>query len=189
MNSPSIQERVCRIEELAHRARIFLDLWVALQLDTALAPYDKALDEFDDFWRFTRTAHESTFLIRITNLFTRDKRTENFKSLIPDALKAGAISKTVAAACQAKIQALGDLPERVAIVRNNAMAHQHRTLKQNEAFTKAQISLNLMTQYSDAAIDIAVMLKKGIGLEPVMVETKPARTLGELLQFVEQRIS
>lgn len=180
--------RIDRVEELAHRARIFLELWTALNLDTALAPFDKALDEFDDFWRFTRTAHESVFLIRITNLFTRDKRTANFISVIADAEKEGAIGKELAAACRTRIAALGDLPARVAQVRNNAMAHQHRSLKQNEVFTKAQISLNLMKQYSDTAVEVASMLKRGIGGEPIVVQTDPAATLRDLLTFVETRL-
>ena len=188
MKAHSIAERIDRVEELAHRARIFLELWTALNLDTALAPFDEALDEFDDFWRFTRTAHESAFLIRITNLFIRDKRTANFRSVIADAKKAGAITPVLAAACCAKIDALGDLPDRVALIRNNAMAHQHRSLKQNEVFTKAQISLNLMKQYSDTAVEVATMLKRGVGGEPMAVETDPAATLRELLTFVETRL-
>jgi hypothetical protein len=188
MKAHSIAERINRVEELAHRARIFLELWTAMHLDTALEGFDMALDEFDDFWRFTMTAQETAFLIRITNLFVRDKRTANFISVIADAERDGAISAQLAAACRLKIDTLGDLPARVAIVRNNAMAHQHRTLKQNEAFSKAQISLELMKQYSDTAVELASMLKRGIGGEPMVVETNPAATLRELLTFVEARL-
>lgn len=188
MKAQSIAERIERVEELAHRARIFLDLWTALQLDTALEGFDQALDEFDDFWRFTRTAHETAFLIRITNLFVQDKRTANFISLIADAKKAGAISPAVAAGCRAKIDELGDLPSRVAKIRNTAMAHQHRSVKQNEVFSDAKISLNLMKQYSDTAVEVASMLKRGIGGEPIVVETDPGATLRELLTFVETRL-
>lgn len=188
MKAQSITERIERVEELAHRARIFLELWTALHLDTALAPFDEALEEFDDFWRFTRTAHESVFLIRITNLFVRDKRTANFKTVIADAESAGAITPALAAECRAKIDALGDLPARVAHIRNNAMAHQHRSLKQNEVFTTAKVSLNLMKQYSDCAIEVATMLKRGIGGDPIVVETNPAANLRELLTFVETRL-
>ena len=188
MKAPTIQERILRVEELSHRARISLDLWIALNLDTAIAPYDKALDKFDDFWRFTRSAHESEFLIRITNLFIQDKRTANFVSVIADAKKSGAITSSVAAACSIKIAELGDIPERVALVRNKAMAHQHKLLKQNEAFNEAQITLKQMTKYSNVALEISAILKKAIGLEPIVVETQPAKTLKELLQYLEDRL-
>ena len=185
----TIQDRIFRIEELAQRARINLDLWTALQLDTALAGFDEALDEFDDFWRFTRSAHQSMFFIRITNLFVRDKRTENFPCLIDDARKADCITIEEEKSCFLKIDELGDLPKRVAVIRNNAIAHQHRTLKQNETFTKANISLNLMHDYSDTALEVAAMLRNAVGGKPVPVDVKPAKTLKDLLKYLEQKLT
>lgn len=184
----SIDRRVRRIEELSFRARIFLNLWVGLHLDTALAPYDRSLDEFDDFWRFSRTAYQSTFLIRITNLFHRHKQTENFPSLIWDARKLGAISRTVADACSVSLESLNDPAKRVKLIRDRAMAHQHRVLAQNEVFSEAQISLNLMTELSDGAIDLAGMLVDGCGLQPHVFQTDPSDSLRKLLSFVEDRL-
>jgi hypothetical protein len=45
-----------------------------------------------------------------------------------------------------------------------------------------------MKQYSDTAVELASMLKRGIGGEPMVVETNPAATLRELLTFVEARL-
>lgn len=188
MKSPPIIERIIKIEDLTLRARIFLDLWTALHLDTALEPYDVALDRFDDFWRFTRTAHQATFLIRITNLFRKDRRTENFPSLIEDARQVGEITNELADECEAKIAGLGDLPVRVAIIRDSALAHQHRSLKQNQAFSKANISLDLMKRYSDVSFELVAMLKRSKGLEPIQIFTEPAVVLKELLDFVEARL-
>ena len=110
------------------------------------------------------------------------------RAVIADAKKSGAITSSVAAACSIKIAELGDIPERVALVRNKAMAHQHKLLKQNEAFNEAQITLKQMTKYSNVALEISAILKKAIGLEPIVVETQPAKTLKELLQYLEDRL-
>ena len=85
MKALTISERVLRLEQLSLRARVSLDLWIALNLDTARDPFPNALSTYEDFWRFARSDHEDIFFIRITNLFTQDKRTENYKSLITDA--------------------------------------------------------------------------------------------------------
>lgn len=188
MKAPIIQERIHRAEELAIRARLALDAWKALKLDTAIEPFPRAMREFDDFWRFAGSAFEAEFFIRIANLFTAHKRTENFFSLIADAQKSGVISNQVAKQCRDKIDKLGDLPQRVASIRNSAKAHQHRSLKQNELFGRAKLSLNLLTQYSDTALEIAAMLKEGAGDEPWIIHSDPSVTVKELLQFVETQL-
>lgn len=189
MKALKISDRVLRLEQLALRARVSLDLWIGLHLDTAREPFNNALDSFEDYWRFARSDHEDVFIIRITNLFTQDKRTENFQSLLAAAKKSGEISKDVLVACNAKILALGDLPQRVALIRNMSSAHQHRSIKRNELFSQAKISLNLMTQYSDTALELSSMLLRGIGYEPISQSNiiKPADTLAELLDILEQQ--
>ena len=189
MKALKISDRVLRLEQLALRARVSLDLWIGLHLDTAREPFINALDTYEDYWRFARSDHEDIFIIRITNLFTQDKRTENFRSLIAAAKKSGEIAKDVVGACNVKIVALGDLPQRVALIRNMSAAHQHRSIKRNELFSRAKISLNLMTQYSDTALELSSMLLRDIGHEPISQSNiiKPADTLAELLNILEQR--
>ena len=191
MKALTISERVLRLEQLSLRARVSLDLWIALNLDTARDPFPNALSTYEDFWRFARSDHEHIFFIRITNLFTQDKRTENYKSLITDAKKSGEISKDVLVACTAKIADLHDLPQRVALIRNMSSAHQHRSIKRNEIFSKAKISLNLMTLYSDTALEVSSMLLRGIGHEPISVSNivKPADTLADILKFLEMHLA
>ena len=191
MKALIINDRVLRLEQLSLRARVSLDLWIALNLDTAREPYTSALDTYEDFWRFARSDHEDIFIIRITNLFTQDKRTENFKSLIAAAKKSGEISKDVLVACNAKIADLKDLPQRVALIRNRSSAHQHRSIRRNEIFSQAKISLNLMTYYSDTALELSSMLLKSIGHEPISSSSiiKPADTLQELLKILEQQLA
>ena len=191
MKALTISERVLRLEQLSLRARVSLDLWIALNLDTARDPFPNAFSTYEDFWRFARSDHEDIFFIRITNLFTQDKRTENFKSLITDAKKSGEISKDVLVACTAKIADLHDLPQRVALIRNMSSAHQHRSIKRNEIFSKAKISLNLMTLYSDTALEVSSMLLRGIGHEPISVSNivKPADTLADILKFLEMHLA
>lgn len=181
MKAPAFEDRIIRAEELAHRARVYFDLWEALTLDTAVAPYEVALDRFDDAWRFTRAAYEAAFLIRISNLFKRHKSTENFPSLIADARKAKVIDQTIEKQCGIMLDGLGDLPSRVNIVRDNAMAHQNRTLQQHEAFGQAKLSLDILRNYSDVSIVIGATLMSAIGLEPRMSYTRPSITLQKLL--------
>lgn len=190
MKAVTISDRVLRLEQLSLRARVSLDLWIALHLDTAREPFTNALDTYEDFWRFARSDHEDMFIIRITNLFTQDKRTENFKSLIAAAKNSGEIAKDVLVECNAKIAELKDLPQRVALIRNMSSAHQHRSMKRNELFSQAKISLNLMTHYSDTALELSSMLLRGIGHEPISPSNiiKPADTLAELLNILEQQL-
>ncbi len=185
----SIADRIVRIEELSHRARIFLDLWKGVTLDTAVEPFENAFDEFDDFWRFSRAAYETMCLIRISNLFAEHKETENFYSLVRAARKAGAITTPVADACTAKLDQLSSLAKRVKRVRDKAMAHQNRVLAQAEVFGEAKLSLNSLTELSDGALELAGMLIDEVGLQRRAIFTRPSTSLRELLTFVEGRLA
>lgn len=176
-----VKDRIERAEELAHRARVHLDLWVALTLKSAVDPFIDELDKYDDFFRFTQAAHEAVFINRITSLLQPDKSAENIPGLIKDASRQKVISPEVAHECRSAVAAANPMFRKVKLIRDNAMAHQHRYRKQPDVYIEAQVSLDGMVGLSDQVVAITGSLMQAIGRSPRVVYTNPVGSLERML--------
>jgi hypothetical protein len=183
----SVEDRIIRAEELAHRARVFLDIWVAMTLDTAVEPFTDVLDEYDEFFRFTRVAHEATFISRITNLLQPHKSAENLPALINDASRREVITADVVHRCRAALVECDPMFRKVKLIRDNAMAHQHRYRQQTEIYIEAQVTLDGMVELSDQVILVTGDLMEAIGLRRRIVLTNPVAALERMLSMLKER--
>jgi len=181
-----VKDRIERAEELAHRARVHLDLWVALTLKSAVDPFIDELDEYDDFFRFTQAAHESVFINRITSLLQPDKAAENIPGLINDASRQKIITPGVTHECRSAVAAANPMFRKVKLIRDNAMAHQHRYRKQPDVYIEAQVSLDGMIDLSDRVLSITGSLMRAIGRDPRVVYTNPVGSLERMLTALRQ---
>ena len=176
-----VKDRIERAEELAHRARVHLDLWVALTLKSAVDPFIDELDQYDDFFRFTQAAHEAVFINRITSLLQPDKSAENIPGLINDASRQKIISPEVTHECRSAVAAANPMFRKVKLIRDNAMAHQHRYRKQPDVYIEAQVSLDGMVGLSDQVVAITGALMEAIGRRPRVVYSNPVGSLERML--------
>ncbi len=181
-----VKDRIERAEELAHRARVHLDLWVALTLKSAVDPFIDELDEYDDFFRFTQAAHESVFINRITSLLQPDKEAENIPGLINDASRQKIITPGVTHECRSAVAAANPMFRKVKLIRDNAMAYQHRYRKQPDVYIEAQVSLDGMIDLSDRVLSITGSLMRTIGRDPRVVYTNPVGSLERMLTALRQ---
>jgi len=181
-----VKDRIERAEELAHRARVHLDLWVALTLKSAVDPFIDELDEYDDFFRFTQAAHESVFINRITSLLQPDKSAENIPGLIKDASRQTVINPEVAHECRSALAIINPMFRKVKLIRDNAMAHQHRYRKQPDIYIEAQVTLNGMVDLSDQVLSITGVMMQAIGRSPRTVYSNPVGSLERMLTALKQ---
>lgn len=177
----SLDSRLSRAVDLSLRARIHLDLFIATKLDVNASRHKKALLEYNDYFRFSRIANEWTFFVRINNLFTRKQDTNNLPMLLEELEYNSQIEPEIAKDIRQRLDLLNRTRKSVKHIRDKAIAHQDDDLTQGDVYKEAQISLDLMTELSDASLEIANTLAATHGQPPRSFFDAPRQTLERLL--------
>jgi hypothetical protein len=154
---------------------------VFTKLADNVARHEEALDEYADYFRFSRTANEWAFFVRINNLFTRKADTDNLPLLLEELERQSLIDPAVAEETRTHLGRLNPIRKSVKLIRDKAIAHQDDSLAQNEIYREAQISLSLLTQLSDGSLEIANTLAATHGQGPRFFFDAPKQTLERLL--------
>jgi len=176
-----LADRLARAADLAVRARVHLDLFVFTKLSDHVSKHEEALDRYDDYFRFSRTANEWAFYVRINNLFTRKTDTDNLPLLLEELEGLSLITPVIAGEVRAHLDRLNPIRKSVKHIRDKAIAHQDDSLAQSEIYREAQISLNLLTLLSDGSLEIANTLAATHGQVPKAFFDAPKQTLERLL--------
>jgi hypothetical protein len=150
-----LADRVSRSAELAVRARIHLDYFSFFNSQENIGAFQDAVGEYWDFFRFTRLSHEWAFYIRINNLFTSRKDTDNLPDLLREVKQNCLITQAQWAYACSLLKKVNPIRKAVKELRDKAIAHQDDTLSQPEVYAQANLNLPKLIELSDTSLEIA----------------------------------
>lgn len=185
----SLDNRLSRALELVVRARVPLDLFSFLAMQSNLDAYEDVLIPYWDYFRFDRTAQETAFHVRINNLFTRRPDTDNLPELFKELADKGALSLQGVNSIQAALDGVDIIRKGVKHVRDKAIAHQDDTLTSREVYAEAQLTLPRLVDLSNAAFEIANALCTARGLPTRSFLPDPTERLVALLEALRRKPS
>ena len=155
VKTKSLKIRVCRAAELAVRARIHLDYFVFLKDQKNIDAFENVLGEYWDFFRFSRLSHEFSFYIRINNLLTSKKDTDNLPELRKELRDKGLITPSESDHICSMLTKINPVRKSVKKICDKAVAHQDDTLSQPEVYRQANLNLPKLIELSDKSLEIA----------------------------------
>jgi hypothetical protein len=121
--------------------------------------------EYSEFFRFTPHAYLVTYVIYMAGIFETRRDTINLVSLIPEMKALGRLTDESAAAVETLMLSAKPIARKVAILRNNAIAHRNIEMSYNDVFKLAAVKPRELKDITDTALNIANRLLLACGLQ------------------------
>jgi hypothetical protein len=155
VKAKELNVRISRAAELAVRARVHLDYFIFLKSQENLDDFDDVLGLYWDFFAFDRLAQEWAFYLRISNLLTSKRDTDNLPDLLHEVEQGQATKREPLIDARTILRRIDPVRNAVRKIRNKAVAHQDDTLSPLHVYAAAQLNLPALTELSDAALEVA----------------------------------
>ena len=160
-----LKVRVDRVAQHVIRARLFLDLWFYFEEDRSRREIIETMREYGEFFRFTPHAYLVTYVVYVAGIFETRQDTISLVVLIREMKAAGQLNGQDEAAVSSLLSSAKPIAKKVAILRNNAIAHRTISMSYNEVFKLADITPGELRDVTDIALKIANRLLQSCGLQ------------------------
>jgi hypothetical protein len=160
-----LDRRLERIGQHIVRARLFLDLWFYFEGENTRREIIDIMRDYNEFFRFTPHAYLVTYVIYMAGVFDKRKGTISLEPLIREAKAAGYLKPQAAKAANALLARAKSLAEKVALLRNNAVAHRSAHISYDDVFRMAAVKPDQLRELTDLALEITNQLLRVSGLQ------------------------
>lgn len=151
-------KRIQLTGDIAIRSRIFYDIWWFYEGKRTRPKILKTMNCYSEFFRFDSYAHFFSLVVNIVGLFEHRKDTINFNQLLNEGTQQKLIKTETINKIQIILQSLSKNIKKAQILRHNLFAHRSNSLSFREAFKKAAISSNDLSDLIKNALKIANLL-------------------------------
>lgn len=165
MPALSLKVRVARVAQHVIRARLFLDLWFHFEEDRTRREIIETMREYGEFFRFTPHAYLVTYVVYVAGAFETRQDTISLVVLIREMKFAGQLNGQDEAAVNSLLSSAKPIAKKVAILRNNAIAHRTVSMSYNDVFKLADVTPGELRDVTDLALRIANRLLQSCGLQ------------------------
>ncbi len=178
----SVEQRLETLTQIIIRARIYYDFWWFLEGEELLPQIIDTLNDFPDFFRFSR--HSYFVCLTVNTAVVWDKRKDNISleqiaSDVLDCQRYPAHKEIVSNIEKLKAEAKG-----LAIIRHGAIAHRSSTETYTEVFERAGLIPNKIPTMLSAWLDIANKLRAELNLGPAAFQDMPLEHLQALIHVL-----
>ncbi len=175
-----IDDRVETAGHLVVRTQIFLDIW-DFYSGPSRAGILETMNHFSEFFRFDEHAHRTSFIVHAAALFENKPNTINLCQLAKELHNASRITDNSMSDIQQQFICLKKIIEGLFIIRSNALAHRSDTISLNNAFDRAEISMNDLRELMNAALRIVNILLVACSRKQQVFFTLPLEDVRGLL--------
>jgi hypothetical protein len=113
-----------------------------------------------DFFRFDERAHLNNLIVHLWTLFDQDDDTISLASLARDST----LQDSDKLELQSVLTSVAAPKRKIAILRNNVVAHRNNSMTYNEVFALAEVSHDEMRTLLDVARSVLNRLRTAAGL-------------------------
>lgn len=159
-----LKVRLDRVAQHVIRARLFLDLWSYFEEDRSRREIFETMDEYSEFFRFTPHAYLVTYVVYIAGVFETRRDTISFAALISQMKAAGQLEGQEEAVSNL-LSVAKPIAKKVAVLRNNAIAHRTVSMSYDDVFKQAEVTPGELRDLTDVALEIANRLLRACGLQ------------------------
>jgi hypothetical protein len=160
-----LKVRVDRAAQHVIRARLFLDLWFYFEEDRSRREIIETMREYGEFFRFTPHAYFVTYVVYMAGVFETRRDTISLVALISE-MKAGAqLNGQDEAEVSGLLSSAKPIAKKVAILRNNAVAHRTISRSYDDVFKLADVTPSELRDVTDMALKIINRLLLSCGLQ------------------------
>lgn len=159
-----LKVRVDRVAQHIIRARLFLDLWSYFEEDRSRRKIFETMDEYSEFFRFTPHAYLVTYVVYIAGVFETRRNTISFAALISQMNAAGQLEGQEEAV-SSLLSVAKPIAKKVAILRNNAIAHRTVSTSYDDVFKQAEVTPGELRDLTGVALELANRLLRACGLQ------------------------
>jgi len=160
-----LKVRIDRVAQHIIRARLFLDLWFYFEEDRSRREIIETMREYGEFFRFTPHAYLVTYVVYMAGVFETRQDTISLVILIREMKAARQLNGQDEAAVSSLLSSAKPIAKKVAILRNNAIAHRTISLSYNDVFKLANVTPGELRDVTDIALKIANRLLLSCGLQ------------------------
>lgn len=168
-NKLPLDERLGTAGQLVVRARIFFDIWWLYSSHETRPRFIDAMNQYGGFFPFDEHAHLVSFIIHLVALLERKDDTINLSQLVGEIRDSGQLSQTDMTAVDALLAETDPYRKKLAILRNNVIAHRSASLSYDAAFEKAEVTPNELRELTEKARHIVNRLLLARGLKEQFV--------------------
>lgn len=160
-----LKARLDRVAQHVIRARLFLDLWFYFEEERSRREIFATMEEYGEFFRFTPHAYLVAYVVYMAGVFETRRDTISFAALILEMKAAGQLKGQEDAAVSSLLFSAKPIAKKVAILRNNAVAHRTISMSYDDVFKKAGVTPGELRDVTDMALEIANRLLLACGLQ------------------------
>jgi hypothetical protein len=160
-----LKDRIDRVAQHIIRARLFLDLWFYFEEDRSRREIIETMREYGEFFRFAPHACLVTYVVYIAGVFETRQDTISLVVLIREMKASGRLSGQDETAASSLVSSAKPIAKKVAILRNNAIAHRTVSMTYNDVFKLANVKPGELRDVTDTALKIANRLLLACGLQ------------------------
>ena len=159
-----LKARIDRVAQHVIRARLFLDLWFYFEEDRSRREIIETMREYGEFFRFNSHAYLVTYVVYMAGVFEARRDTVSFGALISEIKAAGQLVGQEEAV-SSLLSSAKPIAKKVAVLRNNAVAHRTINMSYNDVFKLADVTPGELRDITDIALKIANRLLLSFGLQ------------------------
>jgi hypothetical protein len=157
MSGLSLNERLDRVAQHI-MARLVLDLWFYFEEDRSRREIIETMREYNEFFRFTPHAYLVTYVVYMAGAFETRQDTISLVALVREMKATGKLRGHDEATASSLLSAARPIVRKVAILRNNAIAHRSVSMSYNDVFKLAAVTPGDLRDITDIALKIANQL-------------------------------
>jgi len=140
------------------------------------------MNRFPEFFRFDAHAHDIAMVMHLALLFENRRNTINFSALILEAKEEGVVPAEELGKAKSTLDSVSALRPKVAILRNNLVAHRSDTISYADAYVKAAITPFQFRDLTEAALSIVNTLLIARGRKEIFFVPATLAHAREMLQ-------
>jgi hypothetical protein len=169
MNSAPIlplNQRLNRLGQQIVRAGLYYDLWYYFEEHNSRQKIITTMRDYNEFFRLSPHAYLVSYVIYIDGAFEKRTDTINLNSLTDEVRRIGSLRTTTDAELVSLMNKAKPIARKVAILRNNAIAHRTDRMTYDDVFVLAQVTPDQLRYLCEIALDISNHLSVACGLQP-----------------------
>ena len=182
----SLNQRLDRLGQQIVRAKLFYDLWFYFEENKSRKKIIDTMRDYNEFFKFAPHAYFVSYLIYIDSAFERRQDTINLNSLICEVRRTSVLQSADAEVVSLMAQAK-PIAQKVAILRNNAIAHRTDNMSYDDVFVLAKVTPDQLRHLGEIALEVCNHLSIACGLQPQHFTELPKKDAERMMEKLAVR--
>ena len=150
-----LNERLNTVTQIIIRARVFFDIWWFYEGKETRPIIKSTWESYDQFCIFDGHANLIAYVVQITSVFDRNRRTMSLARIIEELESSKEIPAEALPELKSCLKEAEGICDRVKKLRHNLFAHRSASRAYSEVFKDARLTANELRTLSDISLRIA----------------------------------